>query len=61
MKMEIEVQGLINQHMESFLIEKIINTIIEFGVAKKDIRIDGNEVRPDEDDMEDTHNGKTDV
>lgn len=51
MKMEIEVNGLINHHMESFLIDKIITCIIEFGVDRKDIRIiDGNAVRPDEDD-----------
>lgn len=60
MKMEIEVKGL-NSHMESFLIENLINTIIDFGVAKEDIRIDGNEVRPDEDDTEDSTHGKTDV
>lgn len=58
MKMEIEVNGLINHHMESFLIDRIITCLIEFGVAKKDIRIDGNEVRPDDDnDMEVSHEG----
>lgn len=54
MKMEIEVDGLINTYMESFLVEKIISTIIEFGVDKKDIKIDGNAIRPDEDEEENT-------
>ena len=49
MEMKIEVKGL-NNHMESLLIENIITCIIDnFGVAREDVRIDGNEVRPDDD------------
>lgn len=52
MKMEIEITGL-NHHMESLLIDKILTCIIdEFGVDKESVRIDGNEVRPDDDNDE---------
>ena len=50
MKLEIEVKGL-NPNMESLLIEDILMCIIDgFGVDRENVRIDGNEVRPDDDD-----------
>lgn len=50
MKIEIQVKGL-SHHMESYLIDKIITCIVDdFGVDREDVLIDGNEVRPDDDD-----------
>ena len=48
MKLEIEVKGL-NPNMKSLLIDKILTCIIDdFGVVREDVRMDGNEVRPDD-------------